>query len=200
MSIEHFRDKLRDPVLRKAWKMGWKHARVNDIFDGNSLENDIGRSLYRKMSFNNAFLYFINEKEPKTPVLIYLLALPALEAMQPKDIAETFGEAVASLHAEIEAIDTEDDLNAATPLAQEAIQSTYGFFERRIDQANASMAATGTDLEASLRQLEAHMPEQERRRQQWDADTVRLAEIERRTAHLREFTHFDPKTRGLKPN
>lgn len=200
MSIEKFRDLLRDPVLRQAWKLGRDASHAEDIFEGDTPENQTGRALYRKMAFNNAFLYCLDEKEPNRTVLTYLLALPAIERMFPNDIAETFGESVACLAAEIDTIFTDDDLASATPLAQEAMRASLSFFEHRLDQANDDIASANARIEQSLKALEGQAGEQAARRKRWDEETERLHTAERRLQHLRDFTHFDPKAKGLKPN
>lgn len=189
MALSDFRDELRDPTLRLAWKLGWACGRIPGLFD----EKDISaQAQFRKVPFNNAFIYSLNKK-PKRDVLIYLLAMPALEDMEPGDIVAKFGETVGALTAELKTIDNDEDAKKASRLARETIKATFGFFDRNMKRLSDNIHATSEHIDRTLTKMEENNA----------AHTLRMAEIEakgeRDMKYMRVLGGFTPVP-GAKPN
>lgn len=153
-STNTFRDTLRDPTLRQAWRMGRTQLRAWINTPECTLETPYQKRVFAGAPVRNALQYFLNAPHPKKEVMTFLLAAPALEEMDPVRIVETFGEPVAAIAAELALMENADVIHLS-PLALEAAEATMGFMAYHFNQAPKGFPSVAGDIQKTLDEMHA---------------------------------------------
>lgn len=127
-------------------------------------------------------------------MLIYLLCHYAWQDLTPQEVSATFGEAVASLVAEIDTIDETTPDSDMSPLAIETREAVFKYFKKHSE--SRLNVLTGPNNRAEDLLNRTGMADA--------APKARLAQTDARSRRdldgLQVLIAFNPKEQGLKPN